>query len=948
MLSIANISSSGAALSYYEEDDYYTKGSPEHQDLSLWLGKASLMLGLKGNVQRDDFKGILEGRLPNGEIVGVKNQDGSIKHAVGIDMTFSAPKSVSIVSEVLKDKSVLDIHREAVKNALRYAENNFISTRIKENGKTTKQEVKEMVAASFTHNTSRKLDPQLHTHCVVANMVKRQDGKWRSAWFGDIFENKKLLGAIYRAELANGLAKKGYEINRTHEDGRFEVVGVPQDLMKAFSTRSQEIRSVLEKYDFQNAKTAADAALRTREVKVGKDRESLDKIWEDVVKNVGYNSERLLSSLKDRENDKSINAKGKNRSFLEEKWDKFVRFLGFNDSRHISQEHDNAESMSSRRVAKESIKYAICHLGERESVFAKKDLLVSAIGYGVGRTSIGHIEKELSNSENKGDLLASKKKGLSGKYTTIQEIEKEKSSIRMMKQGQQKVKSIASENKELHGALKESNLNRNQRAAAQFALTSKDRVVAIQGYAGVGKTYTLDFIREKSEKGGYKMLGIAPSASAASSLQDGAKIPSQTIHKFLFKYEGLINDRGTAQGLQKMKSEMKDKIIVLDEASLASTNQINSLLKVVQKLESRLIMVGDVKQLDAVESGKPFEQLQRAGMKTVVMDEIIRQRDMELKSVVESVTRGDVTQAFQRLDDSKGSIIETKSENIASKAVEEYFKIKGGDRSNSLILTPANETRNKVNLMVRGELKSKGELGSKDSKIEALKQKNLTKVQKTNSDSYQKDNVVLFNRGYKSLKVKKDEYLEVIGSNQKGNLVYLRSKEGRVVEWNPQKVAGSRVGAMEVLEKNPLNISIGEKIAFKKNSSTLSEVINSGMAIVQDIKNDHISLKMDNDKEFILRTDSKEMKHIDYGYATTVHSAQGKTANHVIAIAESYREHLLNQKSFYVTISRAKDSVCLIVDDKQKVAEKLHDHTGERFSALESQRIHERGVGREM
>ncbi len=933
MLSIANITSSSAALSYYEEDDYYAKGSVEHQDMSGWYGKGAQLLGLEGVADRDDFKNILEGKLRDGTQLGVKTSDGSIKHAVGIDMTFSAPKSVSIMVEIARDEKIYAIHKQSVQAALKYTEENFLTTRVKIKDTVIKQSAKTMVAATMTHNTSRNLDPQLHTHCVVANIVQRDDGKWRSAWLGDIFDNKKLLGVIYRAELARGLIKIGYQINRTHDDGRFEIAGVSKDLIDIFSTRSKEIREALENYDYKNAKTAANATLKTRELKQHYDREELNGIWLKVLENKGYNKDLLTKEIFNQRELQIENSTPKILDFLEEKWQKFTKFLGFNKMQHVSEDA-KAKDLSQKIIAKKSIEYALEFLGERNSVFLKKNILSAAISYSIGKVKLEEIAKAFENAEKDGVLIKAERKDLENFYTTKEALEKEHSSILMMKNGRGKVSAISDNTNFPQNFL----LNKSQKNAAEFILKTQDKVVAIQGYAGVGKTYTLNAIREVAAQNGYKMIGMAPSASAALTLQNDAKINSQTIHKFLFKYDGLIHDRGTKQGLETMKREMKKTILVLDEASLASTNQINSLLKVVNKLDVRLVMVGDVKQLGAIEAGKPFYQLQKAGMKTVVMEQIIRQKDMELKAAVEGIIKGEVSKAFANIR----NIIEEKNEKkLIQKVVEEFIKLSPKDRENTLILAPANETREAINKIVREKLQEEKSLKGEGVDLNNLKQKDLTKTQKADARNYGADDVVLFNKTYKSLAIKAGDYLKVQSVNQQKGEVILEKTDGKVVIWDPEKVGGKRVGVLEVYTKSKINLKEGDSVIWKRNSKKISDIINSESAIVKKIENDQIVFQAQNGKEIELKCDNGDLQHIDHGYATTVYSAQGKTADNVIAVAESHREYLTSQKSFYVTISRARNNVTLVVDDKQKVADRLFEHTGERISALESQKIHE-------
>ena len=172
----------------------------------------------------------------------------------------------------------------------------------------------------------------------------------------------------------------------------------------------------------------------------------------------------------------------------------------------------------------------------------------------------------------------------------------------------------------------------------------------MQGYAGTGKTTMLNRARALLEKRGYTVKGLAPSASAARTLAAEAGIETETLQRFLARNAGVAEGRLTVRGEKDMRAAFKKTALVVDEGSLASTVQARDLLRIGNVLRiPRIVLVGDEKQLDAVDAGKPFAQLQQAGMKTAVMDEIMRQRDLELKAAVEASLAGDVKRAFEKL-----------------------------------------------------------------------------------------------------------------------------------------------------------------------------------------------------------------------------------------------------------------------------------------------------------
>ena len=245
--SIGKIASPSQGVSYYERDGYYAKDDPAHKEASAWVGKGAEVLGLSGPVDPATFKGVLEGKVPDGPHLGKRGLDGVIHHRPGRDITLSAPKSVSLMAMVGGDERIVAAHDRAVTRTLAWVERNAVETRMqdKASGTMVRASDQKMVAATFRHDTSRNLDPQLHTHAVIANMVQGGDGKWRTMVDDGLYAGKMAIGAIYRAELAEGLRDLGYGIEKTHLDGRFEIAGVSREVIEAFSTRRTEIEAAM-------------------------------------------------------------------------------------------------------------------------------------------------------------------------------------------------------------------------------------------------------------------------------------------------------------------------------------------------------------------------------------------------------------------------------------------------------------------------------------------------------------------------------------------------------------------------------------------------------------------------------------------------------------------------------------------------------------------------------
>ena len=647
VVSIGTISSAAQGVSYFERDGYYARDDPEHRNLSAWAGKGADALGLSGPVEPGTFKDVLEGTVPDGSgrRLGRPGKDGSMVHRPGRDLTFSAPKSVSLVALLGDDKAVAAAHDKAVKRTLAWLEATTIQTRMKdpETGHLGHAGGQKMVAATFQHDTSRNLDPQLHTHAVVANMVLGDDGKWRTMANESLYRRQKLIGMVYRSELAQELQALGYAIEKTHADGRFEIAGVSRGVIDAFSTRRAEIEAAMNARGLgdpgSNPHLAERAALMTRAHKRDVDREVLRESWREQAASLGFSPERVTEAARERrELETDAPAPAVRRSGEEEAPGKRIRETERREE--LRQQHDRATA---------AVSWATAHLSEREAVFSRSDLLASALAWKPGSVSVDGADRAIDALQKEGRLHAAP--GLLGGegMTTDTALADERETIGLMIKGKNQGCALM-RNRRVRQHLHKGALTEGQKEAVATILSSKDRVVGVQGYAGTGKTTMLNRARALAEKNGYRMLGLAPSASAVKTLSAEAGFESETLQRFLARNAGVAEGRLSRQGQRDMRDAFADTVLVVDEGSLASTVQTRDLLRIANTLNvPRVVLVGDEKQLDAVDAGKPFAQLQRAGMRTAVMDEIMRQRDAALKEAVEASLAGDIRGAFEKL-----------------------------------------------------------------------------------------------------------------------------------------------------------------------------------------------------------------------------------------------------------------------------------------------------------
>ncbi len=933
MLSIGALASASQGASYYERDGYYSKDDPEHRAASAWAGKGAEALGLKGPVDPDTFRAVLEGRVPDGSgrQLGRRGRDGEILHRPGRDLTFSAPKSVSLAALAGGDERIVDAHDRAVAATLAWVEGNAAETRMKDadTGKMARVGNQKIVAARFRHDTSRNLDPQLHTHAVLANMVQAEDGKWRSMANERLYGSKMLLGALYRGELAASLARLGYGVEKTHADGRFEIAGVPRGVVEAFSTRRAEIEAAMSERGLGgsagNPRLAERAALMTRAGKRDIDRGELRDVWAKQAADLGFDAQALVAGAlarsasaqreapeAGRERDPAGPAPGEARTA---------------PAADTAQREAAAQGPS---AASRAVAWALAHLSEREAVFARTDLLAAALAHAPGKSTIGEVEREVAALEKAGALHAVDIPGAEESLATAKTVAEERETIASMRAGAGRGQA-AMRSWMVQGHLNKGPLTAGQKEAVKLILSAKDRTVGVQGYAGTGKTTMLNRARVLAAKKGYRMAGLAPSASAVRTLAAEAGIESETLQRFLARNAGVAEGRLTRKGAREMRAAFAKTILVVDEGSLASTVQARDLLRIANALRiPRVVLVGDAKQLDAVDAGKPFAQLQAAGMRTAVMDEIMRQRDPDLKEAVEASLKGDVEKAFEKLG---SNVAEVKPDNIAGAVAARWLRLSPEQRENTGVMAPSHELRQAVNGHIRERLAREGRIHGPSMQGERLVSKGYTGAEKALADNYGPGDVVAFHRPYRRIGVEKGDERRVAGVDRKARAVLLDDGRGGTAAWKPGEIGGRR-GGSEVYRVEEIELRTGDRIRWTRNDAGLG-LVNSRTAEVVAMKDGRVTFRLEDGKTLELGSNDPQLRHLDHAWASTVHAFQGRTVDNVIAAMESRHPHLTTQKSFYVEISRARDRAELVADDAAELRAQLQAVTGERIAALE-------------
>jgi len=883
MLTISKPLSASQVRTYHEREfaserqNYWSRDQQGHSE---WQGKLADQWGLSGPVGNEHFARLTEGQHPETEAQLVRHQASktyegkfgkevtSVEHRAGWDATFSAPKSVSLTALVGGDERVREAHRESVRVALNELEK-YTQARI---GNVHAPETTgKFVAATFEHDTARPVDgyaaPQLHTHAVIFNVTERDNGQTRALQPQELFASQRVATSLYRSELAMRLQGLGYELERG-KHGQPEIKGYTKEYLEASSPRREQIKDHLREMGIDGAGAAQVAAHRTRDSKELLSPEQVLERHRNLAAQYGHQADRVVAEARER------------------------------GQRHVHEPALNRSTVA----AQQAVTYARDHLFERSAVLDRRDLLEAALNRGMGETTYAHVRQEFEQRAARGEFRTVDHGGRGQQYTTAAMLRMERDIVTRMQEGNQRGVSdpmLVSPQIRITTEDRHPELNTSQRQAVDQVFLSREKMVGLDGVAGAGKTTTLAVIREGAEAQGYKVEGFAPTSRAAQKLAD-AGMETSTLQKHLTR--GQQPDTG------------ERRLYVLDESSLASTKQMYEFVNRLHP-NDRVLLVGDRRQHEAVEAGRPFAQLQDAGMKTVKLEEIVRQKNPELKQVVEQLARGEVREAIQGLD-RQGRVHEIRGhEERISAIANEYAKSPDG----TLVVSPDNRSRVEINSAIRAEMQERGLVSKDEHRIEALvPRQDLTGPERTWAARYEFNDVVRYARASKETGMERGEYARVKSVDAEKNLLTVVRADGSELTYDPRRQQG-----VSVYREEPRNFSVGDRIQFTAPANDM-KIANRELGTVEAIGQDgQMRLKMDGGRD--VQLDPREHPHLDHGYAVTSHSSQGQTAERVLihVDTELAAKDLLNSRMAYVAVSRGAEDAQLYTNDREKLPEAL-------------------------
>ena len=880
---------------------------------------------------------MLKGFLPDGSRLGSDKRE----HRPGTDLTFSMPKSWSLLALVGGDKRILDAYTEAVKETLAWAEKNLAETRMEVKGKEKVAHTGNLLVALFNHDTNRNQEPGAHIHAVVANATQGPDGKWRALRNDKLWEHNTLLNAMTMARFRLSVERLGYEVGEIGKHGNFEAAGVPKEVRDAFSSRRAEILQELGGMTSKGLAARNVANLKTRsEKQTIEDRGALTRQWADKAAAMGFDPKAVIA----RANARAASDIGNSGGIATAARDLAVRgkeLIAALAERFGLREGDPLVPTDLGRRPQEevaaihSVASAIRHLSEREAAFARTDIYKAALGFGLP-ASMSAIERRVAQLERQGRLQRGKGADR-GLVTTAGAIASEQRIVSAIEEGRGKAPPIVAPDQagtrlQALSQLKYGmTLNQGQETAGRLVLGSHNRIVAIQGIAGAGKSTVLkpvaDILREEGKQG----LGLAVQNTLVQMLERETGIPSMTVARFLKRHAALL-DGGDKTALAKARQELRGTVVLLDEASMVGNGDKEKLVSLANLLQlDRFAAIGDRKQLGAVDAGKPFDVMQQAGIETATMSINIRARDKALREAQYAAQGGRIDEALRHL----GKNVVEVGEGAAIEAAAAWLSLSPSDRERTAIYASGRTLRSQVNEAVQTGLKANGEIGEPSLRLQVFARINTTQEELRHASTYKSGIVVEVERDKRAQGLLKGTY-RVIGSDPRRERVELENERGKRFEFRPGRLRPQgEHDALRLYEVNDLSLHAGERIRWTHTDHKRG-LLNADQARITAIEAGRVRLTTSTGIEHQLGKDDPMLKRLDLAYALNAHMAQGLTSDRGIAVMDSRERNLSNQQTFLVTITRLRDGLTLYVNNASRLEAAVERNTGMKRSALET------------
>lgn len=923
MMSIGVVSSGSNVHKYFiDKDNYYLTDKSELKEAATWYGKGAELLGIKGEqIDEKLFLDLLHGRLPNGEQVGIM-RDGSVKHRPATDITFSAPKSLSIMGLVAGDTRLIEVHNKAVEKALGKIEALYAEARITENGITSYEKTGNLTIATFRHTSSREKDPQLHTHGVTMNFTQREDGQWRalsSRQKNDVqhlengfremlYANQHYLGMIYNSEIAKGTVECGYEIKVKDQYGNFDIVGLSQDYLESQSKRRTQILDKLEEKGFSGAKAAQNACLDSRIAKSDISPDELKAAWIEDAKAQGVSLGKVfMESISNLEQDAKSATDAKNNTL---------------NTQQAAKPYVTSDLKTLSGNAKDAISDAVAHLSQYGVQIKHGDIIRQAFIFSAGLVEHDHLENALSDKLKTGEIMGREHQY----YTTDQLVKVEKEFMQSAKASMASSWSV--------------NLNRSGLEASLFDSKDRLQLVDVKGFRNEAKL--IDGLVKTAENNGLNVYVLHQNYSRLNMLKEDVKRDGSSLWKAFknhFKHD-LLQTVGKFEHdyTQKLSnpfaklSHKQDLIIVTDSQKLG-TKDVERLNELAEKGKAKIAFLNNTESTLGFSAGNPMKLLKESGVNQLRSQSI-----------------------------SKDTLVEVASSSEAHKALaHHYVELSSEAKQNTPVIAFTNKAQAEITAEIRDHLKEKGEISLQENHYQTLSTSRLSDIEKTKTQCYQLgDSVTLnpfaqtgkngksennVNNEKNGEKHKQQSYL-VTGIDRDNQALHLTNRHGELTQLSLKKedlfhADGSFKVNFEANKSKTMAIAVGETLRATRNlyldyqtdlNDKNSPIDKNGKVEtvridknstfkVQSIAENGIHIQHDSkkDKTIFVANEKLQRSFIEHGYVIKPHQLHKDTDTALTALS-SYQ---VNQNNIGEIAEFAK-KVTLFTDNPEKSTQALN------------------------
>lgn len=891
MLRIHQCRSAEAAQKYFREglsrEDYYIKGQ---EIAGRWHGKGIGLLGITGpTVERNDFYALTENRRPGTE------ERLTLRHknnrTVAYDLTFQVPKGVSLVHAIGGDDRVLDVFREAVNETMLEIEAQA-ATRVRKDGVYDDRTTGNLAWAEFVHMTARPSvttrgpDPHLHAHCFVFNATfDDEEDAWKAGQFRDIVRDAPYYQAAFYSRLALGLRRLGYQIERTATG--WDIAGLPRSLIEKFSSRTLQIDKAAADLGIDDPAVKAQLGARTRRAKdSSRTIPDLEREWEERLNP----EERVL-------------IKGSMPSIP-------------------SPPADPGETEARRLAAARAMDQAVAHTFERRSSERLKRLVAEALNAGIGKVDTASVWREaekrqfLTRTVN-GDPIV----------TTAEVLAEERSVLAYAVDGKGACAPVRERIVRRQGedwTAKDQKLDADQRRVVDHVLDSRDRVIAVRGTAGSGKTTLMREAVAAIRAGGQPVVVVTPTAVAARG-EDGLRtkgFPSaDTVAR-------LLQDMRLQQGLHNEKT---GGVLWVDEAGLLGVKTMRELFDLAEKNKARVVLCGDERQHKPVERGDALRVLEKlGGVASVELAGIRRQRG-HYKAAVAALAKLQIDQSVESLERIDAfREVGDRDERVRAAAADYVETVAAG--KTAAVISPTHAEGRAVATEIRQMQRERGDLKGPDREVTRLRDTGWTEAERGDTARYEPGLVAHFHQHAKG--VVAGDRCTILGSlkNERGE-TEVRAMTPRGVEVTLPTQNADR---FQVYRKESFGLAVGDRVRITRNGRSVDSALPLTNGAIHTLTGftKHGAMVFDGGRTGKpRRVVPKEYGHLAYGSVSTSHAAQGRDVQRTILV-QSAVSAAASAEQFYVSVSRGKESIAIYTDDKAGLIEAVK-RSADRVSAIE-------------